>query len=806
MSAPQLPIERIRPQVMAAFAQDDRVIVGAATGSGKSTRLPEWLLDAVDGQVLVVEPRRVACRSLASYLASQRGESVGQTVGSWVRFDKAVGKATRLIFATPGIALRLVAGGEQFGAIVLDEFHERGWQTDLLLARLRQSEQPYIITSATLDGDRIADELSCQYLVGEGRTFSLTIHHDEHPSQPSLRDVGRRVAVRVRQALEADSHSDVLVFLPGKREIREVGDAVRQLGEVVEVHGGVRPDILAKALSRGPSGRIFVATNVAETSLTIPGVGTVIDAGMLRRKLHRRGRSVLALDICSQAAMDQRAGRAGRVKEGVVYRLWAQRYRAQPDLPPEVARIELDEVVLAAASLGLPVGQATSIPWLDTPPEFAWDAALSRLRGLGALDGSGALTSSGSAWSRLPVGAEEAKLLATSSRSERATLCDLVALTEQRRRLMRPIDQMPDAAQAEIRAARAELLSQDSDEVCAELTLLRRGDLRAHYLDGAVMRDARRVADQLRAAVDADNKAPRLSASELATCLVRGWPERVYVVRPRALKSRKKQGDSFQEPWANGGEEVQVRLPVINWRPGIKPPQAGVVLDYAWIGDEGTGARAVGGFVLPVPLSAIGEAGLGESEVKNARVSRGGRVVGVVETTFAGVSLGENERPLLGRELREAAARLCEDNRLWKGAWSALLDALHLWRVAAHEAGKGKAPAEPGVWLRERLEELGVQDPEDTTLIGADDLLPDVEADTGMAAWDLERLLGEMPRTWEYLGAQYSCDVNPVAARVTLRPANKAARGAKEPPRSVLPSYRGFRIFYEKASRVVQLR
>ena len=603
-------------------------MVGAPTGSGKSTRLPLWLEEAVEGTVLVVEPRRVACRALAGWLASQRGEAVGESVGCWVRFDRRMSDATRIVFATPGIALRVLSGDRvKFDAVMVDEFHERGWETDLLVARLSREETPLVITSATLDQERVASTLGAASVEAEGRRYPLTIRHAESPAEPSPEGLEQRVASALRAAWPPPDEGDALVFLPGKGEIRRAAAAVGKIGEVIEVHGGVRPDVLAKHFAAPSGGRIFLATNVAETSLTIPGVTLVLDSGLVRRRLHRGGRSVLALDRASLAEMDQRAGRAGRVAPGQVVRLWSARFRPREALPPEVTRVELDDVVLAAAALGESVEAADALPWVDPPPAFAWEAAAARARALGALDEAGRITPRGREWTALPVGPAEARLLAGAPPALAGALADVVALLELRRPLWLSIEARSDAAQAEVRAARARLLGDLDDEVRAAMRLLRRGDARAHALDGVALAEARRTADRLRAAVG----APRLTDAadvptrrELVRVILSRWPEVGYVARERALSARKKRGVSDREPWANAEGELQVRLPSMPWlEDPPAPPVAGVVLDTAWLGVGATQVRGVGGFIIPARRADLADAKLGDCEVGAPTLERG---------------------------------------------------------------------------------------------------------------------------------------------------------------------------------------
>lgn len=821
MSSAALPIDAVRSAFDDALASRGRVVVAAPTGSGKSTRLPFWCEEATDGTVLVVEPRRVACRSLASYLASQRGEQVGQSVGSWVRFDRKVGAETRLVFATPGIALRLLTSGDDwpFSTVVLDEFHERGWETDLLCALLAVREEPLVLTSATLDADAVAARLDAAVVRSEGRTFPLTFSYVDAPVEPSTRDLDERVAAAICAHRPQDGTGDVLVFLPGKGEIRAVRDRLgRTAFPIHEVHGGVPPGELAAVLSGPSGGRVFLATNVAETSLTVPGVTVVIDSGLVRRRMHRGGRSVLALDVCSKASMDQRAGRAGRVQEGHVVRLWSQRYRAAEALPPEIGRIPLDDVVLNVAAAGHPAMHADALRWVEPPPAFAWDDATERLGALGALDDEGHITSRGRAWAALPAGADEARLLANAPEELRAPLADLVALLEQRRRLLLPVGSL-DAARADaVRRARRAAFGGIDDQVRAELAALRSDDSDALYLDRAVLRDARRTADQLRRAVGASSgRCDVPDRSSLLTHIVRRWPDSAYVARTRAL-SRRSSGERVErEPWANGSDEIMLT----HWRPdwleaSWKPPVAGAVLNVAWLGAGGTGVRGVGGYLVPASTSELLAMGAGTATASRVRwrSRKRTRVVVDVDVELGGVVLGEREQEPRGHELREALAWLFLEDRWFRGGHDALLDALHLWHAVADgalrivsrdpDAPTCEPPPEPQAWLVEQLQTLGLRTNDDIPLVELDDLLPDVPSLTGAPSWDLERLADEFPRVWEHLGAAYACRYTFGTGRVIMTPHNKAA--SKPPNGKLVPAFRGFRVFYEKASRRVPVR
>ncbi|MCA9713455.1 MAG: ATP-dependent helicase HrpB, partial [Myxococcales bacterium] len=298
MAATHLPIDDARARFTEALRADAPVIVTAPTGSGKSTRLPLWLgfdVACGAGPTLVVEPRRVACRALALWLARGRGEPVGASIGYRVRFDDRRSADTRVLFVTPGVALNMFADGSalEFATILVDEFHERGWEVDLvvLLARralARRGAAPrLVLCSATLDVDALVEQLGATLVRAEGRRFpvSITYEGDEAPSPVGLE---RRVAdalTRLAGDRERDT-GDILVFLPGKREIERCRQIAQGLPLTpVIVHGGVSPERLVRAFAPADAGapaRVYLATNVAETSLTVPGIRFVVDPGFAR--------------------------------------------------------------------------------------------------------------------------------------------------------------------------------------------------------------------------------------------------------------------------------------------------------------------------------------------------------------------------------------------------------------------------------------------------------------------------------------------------------------------------------------------
>lgn len=808
MTSAVLPVDSVREELLRALSARGRVVLSSPTGSGKSTRVPLWFES--DLRVLVVQPRRVAARALAGFVAETAGSALGDEVGYAVRFDAKMSESSRVVFVTTGMALQWMQrdGLAAFDVVILDEFHERRWELDLLLALVLRGRarggHKVVVMSATLDADAVADAIGGEHVSSAGRTFPVSVRYSASSGGPSSEALPERVVAAVRAEWDG-SDGDVLVFLPGKGEIRGVRERLPAALATasVEVHGGVPPSELARAFRSGGSRRIYLATNVAETSVTLPGVRVVIDSGLARTRLHRAGRSVLALEGIAQASMDQRAGRAGRVAAGACVRLWSERHRAREHDAPELERIQLDEVVARAASCGVPAHQFADLPWITPPPTFAVDEATDRLVGLGVLDGHGELTVAGRSAATLPVGVSEAQLLVGASPTLLPDLIDILAVVNGWRRMMRP------AVGDDVVRERARLFEGARHEVERAVRVIRLGDARRHGLHSDGLREARKSATQLRQLLKVEASSEPTLADERALALhvLRRWPDAGFVARERALRRRVDNAPAPNgEPWGNGDIELRVRVEVARGQSAV----AGVVFDQEWLGDGGTGARGVGGLVLPCSYDVLCEAGLGVSEVGTVRVSRrrgSTRVEGVVTTELAGVVIGDAERRLSGAALLDAIPDLVQRGSLWKGAWDAVTDALHVWDLArAIDRLEVPPPPDTSEYLRARVEELGVREPGDLDLVETDDLVPDVERITGVPSWDLERIAADFPRSWQWQDGVYTCDVRAAAGRVVMTADNKVARRAKDPPANLLPSFRGFAVTLVNGSRQVRLR
>ncbi|MHA6793992.1 ATP-dependent helicase HrpB [Pseudonocardia bannensis] len=396
---PDLPVRAVLDQVTGTLDEHGAAVLVAPPGTGKTTLAPLALAGSGAGRVVVAEPRRVAARAAAARMAALLGERVGDTVGYSVRGDSRVCADTRIEVVTSGLLLRRLAHDPELSgvdAVLLDECHERHLDADLLLALLldaREGLRPdlrLLATSATLATERLASLLDdAPVLTVTARTFPVQRHH-----VPPVR--GERieacVARAVRTALD-DGDGDVLAFLPGVAEIRRTADALAGLSDVdvVALHGRMPAAEQDAALTEGPRRRVVLATALAESSLTVPGVRAVVDAGLARvpRVDHRRGLAGLVTVRVSAAVAEQRAGRAGRQAPGRVYRCWPEAETAAlPRFPePEIRTADLTRLALDLAGWGTPDGGG--LRWWDVPPEGPLRAGQEVLRALGALDADG---------------------------------------------------------------------------------------------------------------------------------------------------------------------------------------------------------------------------------------------------------------------------------------------------------------------------------------------------------------------------------------------------------------------------------
>lgn len=433
-----LPVFEIQGPLAVAVStgQCDRILLKAPTGSGKSTAVPGMMVDAgVPGRIVVVEPRRMAARMLAGWVAKQRAAQLGGEVGYSVRFDTKMSRDTRIAFVTDGVFQRWLQDDPELtgvGAVIFDEFHERRLAVDVALARcldLQERTRPelrLVVMSATLETAGLADYLApATVLEAGGRTYPVEVEYRPDRSPDPRRGgpayetpVWDRMASVCKEAIARPEPGHVLMFLPGTHEIRRTCEVLENSShfrgwDVLPLYSGLPPAAQERAVAPSKTPKIMVSTNVAETSLTIDGVRTVIDSGLARMSSFdpRRGIDTLHIHKISQAAADQRAGRAGRTAPGVCFRLWSEseHSRRVPFETPEVRRLDLAETILLLRAAG--VEKPAAFRWLDAPLPESLARAEKLLHDLGATHPDGSLTEVGREMAALPLEPRFARLL-----------------------------------------------------------------------------------------------------------------------------------------------------------------------------------------------------------------------------------------------------------------------------------------------------------------------------------------------------------------------------------------------------------
>ena len=780
----KLPIDDSRGEIEHALRDlqpGGRLVLSAPTGSGKSTRLPVWCREAALGPVLVVEPRRIACRTLAGWVAKGLGQPVGGVVGFSIRFEQRHGESTEILFVTPGVARRFLTEGTIFGygTVIFDEFHERSWETDTVMAALAASKNSprLVLMSATLSADRLVATYGARQVESLGRAYPVDIGYrtEGELTVPSTWNLVSRVAKAVEESW--DRQGSTLVFLPGLAAMREVKQRLPRL-PVCLLHGSFANREQDSAFD-DHSPRIVLATNVAESSLTVPGITTVVDSGLEKRPIHQSGYVALATVPIASSSADQRAGRAGRTAPGRCLRLWDPKARLETSRPPDLERMELDDLLLFLA--GLPGGLSTPLEWVDTPPAFAWERALGRLRAHGLIDEGGRATALGVTVGRLPVDSDWARILALAPPELRADLCDLHAISSGRRGL-----HLAQAGHDQIEQRKKDL---GEDPWRRALSTMRLGEPSRHGLDREALEEARRLSADLRQALQASAPSPTSLTGlgtgtphpQLGPFLARHWPERHFVRR----QGREAWGNGLVECRTGRGEDI------------AEDCQAALFLQVEPVVARGLKVELKGGWPLPVTLSALRQAGYGAPELSKIRW-RDGHVTARTAWVYAGRELGQEEDEVRGAALRLALYQLASRGSWKKDVWQRWEDETFYAELRQRLAGFPWDGTVETLFL-EHLARLGVESSEELALLEDQDLNPSM-----VEPEELETLRKAYPRLYLYGGAAYDAGYDPERhlVRLTWRSGPKGAR----PNVQHLPRWNGWKVELDERGRVTPLR
>jgi ATP-dependent helicase HrpB len=809
-----LPVMALREQALSLLARAPLVLT-SPPGSGKSTLLPVWARQLAR-RVIVVEPRRVACRSLARFVASQLGVSLGEDVGYAIRHDDRVSAKTSLCYVTPGVALRMLQqsaiGGDDL--LVIDEFHERTLEMDLLLALLlAMGRRKLALLSATIDAERLARHVGGTALFAEGRQYPVDTRYQTDRELPSGRQLADRLVAALGQL--APLEGDTLVFLPGRGEIADCAarlKARRDL-DVLPLHGGLSASEQDRAFAppershatQAPAERprVILSTNVAETSITLVGVRAVIDSGLVRRTVYREGRGALALTAIATDSAKQRAGRAGRVAPGRCLRLWGKNALLDPSTPPEILREDLSQLVLSALRMG---HDPRGLPWLDRPRDFAYNDAArvlvdlgiaQRIRADGASESrdetgrSLALTPTGKQVGALPVDPVLGRLLLAAKEHEvLPQMILLVASLSTTRSIFAPGQPNPP---------------DDDSELIDPLTVAR-CDATARII---AMQDSARYRQRLRRESLAEAQQNAQQLARLLGCSALPHKD-TPVDRPRLLRAvlealedaafarRPKRDDA----WGNGRVELRLSRDSLI-EPSVKTI---VVVDQFLQLEQSTGAarrgrslRRFATCAMPASERELRELGAGKETVIATTLNDQGALVAKLDWSIGTTKLSQSEGVPRGRLAREALYAATSHGRLFGDAIADAKQEIAAYNLAialepAARAGERKQPLDFGDWLRARIDALGFESGEDLPLLSASDFTPRLLEETERAELD-----ARFPPSLTIAGLRYRIDYAARRREITLF-------GSGRPPRrDLLPSFSGWSLYYHDGKKRVRL-
>ncbi|WP_462158577.1 DEAD/DEAH box helicase [Pseudoalteromonas sp. GB56] len=782
-----LPINAIENEFLQTISNHN-VIVHAPTGSGKSTCLPVWA--ARSGRVLVVQPRRIAATSLAHYLAQKSGQKLGQEIGYAIRFEAQFSEDTRIVFATPGVVLRWFFESQlkDYDVVMLDEFHERRWDTDLLLALLKHyGRHRLVVTSATLESDSIANYIDATTLHSDGRMFAIrsTFLSDEPQAMPSRYDLAPRVYEACNYALE-HSHNDILVFLPGRAEINECMSLCRTLPvQCIGLHGSSPMHEQQQALHQCDERRIIFATNVAQTSLTVPGIECVIDSGLERRTHLRKGKTVLGLDAIAKDSQQQRKGRCGRTAPGLYIGLFGENAPLLARTPVEVEREALDELVLASACANIKVDELN----LLTPlPPSSLEKALTHLNAIGAIDDKHIATELGRRIYPLPVDANLGYLIeAMPTSTLRQAMIDIASVIATPAQLY--ASPTKDNLLQLANALGEQVISSD---IALSIAAVRGQGHEFLAIDTVALDEAGTYSNYLRIHYQLPEiaKSARFDYTALISAIAKSQPECIFVRR-----------NNRRGGLGNGAGEIR---PAKN---SLLPEstQAALVLDsFSLAGKGKKHADTLATLCAPISLNTVLHCVATENELVGCYLaaseqSHSPQIWAQLCKSYAGVVLETIDCLAPAELLIDCVVKLIIENQLFIGVGEQLAHdiAYHQLYLRYHAIEKDVPSIEQH--LHERLHELGVQDQDDLALLEASDL-----SYKGIDEWEAKEFIERYPLQVTLPGVTLNIEYLFKAKRVV---AHYASGERKDPPkRWELPTWSGLQIRFKKASKVVDIR
>lgn len=773
-----LPILAIENDFHAAFKQQP-LVVSASTGSGKSTCLPQWA--AKYGRVLVVQPRRIACTSLAEYLAEQSGQPLGKKVGYAIRFESHFDDNTEIVFVTPGVALRWFFESKlsEFDAIMLDEFHERRWDTDLLLAILKAHKQHHlIVTSATLDTQPLCHYLGAKEIKSEGNMFPVAEQFiaSDTRSMPSKHDLATRVFEAVELAMQ-NTRGDILVFLPGKGEIQTTASVLKSLNVlVIGLFSGCSQGQQKLALQQQSQQRVILATNVAETSLTIPNITCVIDSGLERRTHLRQGKTVLALEAIAKDSAKQRKGRAGRTQAGICIKLYGEFAPLIERTPSEVTREALTELVLASACAGFPVN---TLDFLEPLPQSSLQIATEQLLAVKAINKSFHATELGEILYPLPIDAELAFLITQMpSNALKQAMIDIASIISVPARVY----QLPSKSD-ELEALNKCLPNHCDFELAIAVI---RGQANSLYVDENALSEAKQFSGQLREAFSLPelDKAASYDREALLHAIAKAKPNSIFIKR-----------HNRRGAFGNGLLEV---IPAKESR--VKESaQAMLVLDtYALAGKGTKQSMTLATMSAPIKTSLIKDLELGDL-ISTEPVLIDEQIFVTQKREYAGVTIDEYNTLASGESLLKACSELTLNDYLFLPVGQQIKTEMAYHALYNLHEKIDQVLPEPNEYIYQTLKDLGVESQDDLTLIEAEDLFY-----SGVEDWLITPFKEKYPLVVKLPELTLKVEYKFLAKRITVHYDSGSRKEA--PKRWELPSWQGFKIQYRKASKVVDVR